>query len=384
MDLSNGIISFIDDLGVVQGLLFGVMLILLHSKKNKPTLFLGFFIILFALEPIPNILHDLEVLKKHPQLELLPVGFHFLAYPFLLIYIQKISILGDQKPSNWTLVLGFIEFIVAVIVFMLSYETKLQIKESPLAVLYFFSGFCYSIYIGYLILKEIHKNTKEVESQYTYLQSKTLSWSKLFTYSSIIFHVLILFNFFIESHIWYAWTSVFNVILIYWVSFKGITQENILALVWDKKKKGFTKHSIGSYQSDSEKEKEVPLNLTMGVTRSLMSKEETKHTFKIIEDYIASSKCYTNGRLTIIDVAEAINIHPKRISYAINTIKSLNFNNYINFFRVVLAKEILKSQKANNLSIEGVGLEAGFHSKTTFYSAFKKSVNMTPAQYKIS
>lgn len=65
-------------------------------------------------------------------------------------------------------------------------------------------------------------------------------------------------------------------------------------------------------------------------------------------------------------------------------IKSLNFNNYINSYRVALAKQILKSSKASTLSIEGIGVESGFRSKTTFYSAFKKNVNMTPAQYKNS
>ena len=382
MSLSDNFVSFIDALGVVQGLLFGIMLILLHSKKNKPTLFLGIFIILFALEPIPNILNDLHILSSHPQLELFPVGFHFLAYPFLYIYVQKISILNNQRSSYWTLIPGMIEFIAAVIVFLLPYEVKLQIKDSSFAILYFFSGLSYSLYIAYLILRQIYKHTHEVKNQYTSIHSKTLNWSKWFICTSILFHVLILLNFFINSHSWYVFITAINVILIYWVSFKGVTQENITALTW---KNEATKNQAPL--TDDKKDLETipsPLNIGPQLTTSLMSFEEAEKTYLTIEDYVKNSKCYTNDKLTIIDIAEATNIHPKRISYAINSIKSINFNNFINSFRVELAKELLKSESTKNLSIEGIGIEAGFHSKTTFYGAFKKFEDMTPTQYKSS
>jgi AraC-like DNA-binding protein len=382
MSLSDNFVSLIDALGVVQGLLFGIMLILLHSKKNKPTLFLGLFIILFALEPIPNILNDLQILSNHPQLELFPVGFHFLAYPFLYIYVQKISILNNQRLSYWTIFPGLFEFVAATVVFFLPYEVKLQIKGSSFAVLYFFSGLCYSLYIAYLILKQIYKHTQEVENQYTSMHSKTLSWSKWFVYTSIVFHILILLNFFINSHSWYVFITLINVILIYWVSFKGVTQENITALLWKnetKKEESLSHNNIKNLEATSS-----PLNLSPQLTTSLMSPEEAQETYLAIENYIKNSKCYTNEKLTIVDIAEATNIHPKRISYAINSIKSINFNNFINSFRVELAKKLLKSEQARNLSIEGIGIEAGFHSKTTFYSAFKKFEEMTPAQYKSS
>ncbi|CAL2101719.1 helix-turn-helix domain-containing protein [Tenacibaculum sp. 190130A14a] len=384
MDLSNSIISFIDTLGVVQGLLFGVVLIFYYSKKNKPILFLGMFILLFSLEPIPNILHDLNYLTKHPELELLPVGFHFLAYPLLLIYVQKTSILKEKKANYWTLIPGVIEFLVALVIFLLPYQLKLQIKNSSAAIVYFIGGLSYSLYIAYLILKWIHSHVIEVHNQYTYVQRKTLSWTKWFTYASVLFHLVILINIFLESHAWYAWISVLNVILIYWVSFKGVTQENIRTLVWNKNVAD-EQHPI----DHSTKTKLTPLlvssdKITSQTTQNLMSINEAQQTCIKVDDYIQVSKCYMNNKLTIIDIAEAIHVHPKRISYAINKVKSQNFNSYINSFRVELAKKLLKSNEAQHLSIEGIGLEAGFHTKATFYNAFKKNVHMTPAQYKSS
>lgn len=56
-----------------------------------------------------------------------------------------------------------------------------------------------------------------------------------------------------------------------------------------------------------------------------------------------------------------------------------NANDYLNRLRVEYALCLMKEKR--NLSIEAIGCEAGFNSKTTFYRAFYKVFGMTPAQY---
>ena len=177
MSLANNIISFIDALGVIQGVFFGVMLTLLHSRESKPTFFLGAFIILFSLEPIPNILNDMGVLLQYPQWELFPVEFHFMAYPLFYIYIRRISILNTNVKYYKLLFPGLLEVLIAIIIFCLPSSMKVWIKESPIATLYFFTGVCYTIYVSYLILKLILRHTNEVTWQYTLIQNKTLNLS---------------------------------------------------------------------------------------------------------------------------------------------------------------------------------------------------------------
>ena len=86
--------------------------------------------------------------------------------------------------------------------------------------------------------------------------------------------------------------------------------------------------------------------------------------------------------LTIVDIAEKLKVHPRRISVAINSIHQQNFNTYVNEFRIKKAELLLADENLNNLSIEGIGLEVGFHSKSSFYSAFKKVTGTTPSNYK--
>ena len=384
MDITYNLVSFIDVLGVVQGLLFGLLLIQLHSKSRRPTLFLGLFILLFALEPIPLILRDLGILRQRPEWLLLPVSFHFLAYPLFFIYIQKTSIFGVNRPSYWTLIPGAVELITMSVIFFLPTATKIEIKGSSYELVYFLMGLGYTIYISILILKLIHAHFTELISQYSSITEKRLSWSRSFIYASIGFHLLLLLNFFVENSQLYIMISLINVVLIYWVSVKGITQENVTSLYWVPPSIELVSTTLDENKLVNQKPKKI--NITVGNPNhtELMSEEDAFEIIETVEDYIKNSECFIRHDLTIIDIAEAVNIHPKRISHAINKQLKTNFNSYINAFRVVRAKTLLKSGLAKNLSIEGIGAEAGFHSKTTFYSSFRKVEGMTPAQYKSS
>ena len=378
MEISYNVISLIDILGVVQGLLFGSMLVSVHSKKNRPTLFLGLFILLFSLEPLPSILQDLGILLQEPRLELLPVNFHFLAYPLLYIYIQKISILDNERPSYWTLIPGGLECIMGGWLFLLPVATKLRIKDSSFMAIYFLLGLCYTVYISVLILRWINKHGRELENQYAFMLSKTLNWSRMFVYASIGFHVLLFLIFFTDSSGLYLITSILNVILIYWISYQGIVQGKVLSLVGSETR---TPDEPGNDGKIPLPMAELP-SITPQMHQRFMAVEEVQQTLATVADYIASSKCYIKDDLTIVDLAEAIDIHPKRISHAINSELDTNFNTYINTFRIAYAKKLLKNRSTDHLSVEGIGLDAGFHSKTSFYTAFKRQVGTTPAKYR--
>ncbi|WP_420603243.1 helix-turn-helix domain-containing protein [Flagellimonas sp.] len=383
MEISYNIISIIDILGVVQGLLFGIMLLFMHSKKNKPTLFLGLFILLFSLEPIPNVLEDMGVLLLYPIFELPPIHFHFLAYPLFYIYIQKISVFNGKKLSYWTLVPGVVETIGGLIIFFLPIATKLQLKESSFALVYFVFGLSYSIFIGVLTIRWIMLHQKEVDNQFSETVHKNLNWSKLFVFGSIFFQILFLIHLFIDNHTLYFFVTLVNVILIYWVSFKGITQENIVSLYL------FFPDKIESYHSVESENRTIeisnpPLELPVveKARAPFMTAEEMKEVINVVTLNIKRNESFLKSNLTIIDLAEETNIHPKRISYSLNKQVGMNFNSFINKFRVYKAKELLLDKKSNHLSIEGVGMEVGFHTKATFYAAFKKFEGCTPAKFR--
>jgi len=371
------LVSLLDTLGLVQGLLLGVMLIVIHSRRRKAVVYLGLFVILFSLEPLENIFHELGVLQKWPHLILLPVSFHFLAYPLFYIYLQKISILEDERPSYWTMIPGFLELIVGVVVFFLPLHIKTWIKDSNAMLIYFLLGMGYSLIIQILALRWLARHRTELENQYSLILHRSLQWSTYFIYASILFSVLFLLTFLTEDRSVYLVYSVVNVVLIYWISYQGFAQQNVSPVY----------HSILNVPSNVKNEldknedkiiKENPAH--MKTIKTPDEQEIFRQVLDRIQDHMVKSKCFIKEDLTIVDVSEAIHEHPRRISQSINSLLGTNFNNYINSFRVEYAKELFTSAQHKNLSIEGIGMEAGFHSKSTFYAAFKKIEGTTPAK----
>lgn len=101
-----------------------------------------------------------------------------------------------------------------------------------------------------------------------------------------------------------------------------------------------------------------------------------------IDEYLISSHAYKDPNFSINALAEKLHVHPKKISTTINSIKKKNFNLYINQFRIQWAIKLLHKIEPNNYSIEGIGKEAGFNSKSAFYAAFKKETGTTPIKFK--
>jgi AraC-like DNA-binding protein len=59
-----------------------------------------------------------------------------------------------------------------------------------------------------------------------------------------------------------------------------------------------------------------------------------------------------------------------------------NFYDLVNGYRVEEAKRLLLDPKNTNYTILSVGFEAGFNSKTTFNTVFKKFTGLTPTDFR--
>jgi AraC-like DNA-binding protein len=117
----------------------------------------------------------------------------------------------------------------------------------------------------------------------------------------------------------------------------------------------------------------------------LHSKLSDDNKLNILNDLAAylesESKPFLNPRLSLVEVAKLLKVTPQQLSQVVNEKTNLNFNNYINTFRIEKAKEILLSQTYNKLTIDSIAEMAGFQSKSPFYQAFKKHTGMTPKEY---
>jgi AraC-like DNA-binding protein len=90
---------------------------------------------------------------------------------------------------------------------------------------------------------------------------------------------------------------------------------------------------------------------------------------------------YLDPNLDSEQLAEAINIHPKDLSYIINCYFNTRFSELVNSHRVEHAKKLLISEDVAHLTMEGIGNLSGFKSKSTFYRVFKQYEGCTPAEF---
>jgi AraC-like DNA-binding protein len=97
---------------------------------------------------------------------------------------------------------------------------------------------------------------------------------------------------------------------------------------------------------------------------------------------MTTDKCFLDPDLDLPSLAARMNLTPHELSYLLNKGIGSNFFEFVNSYRVEEAKKLLLSGEHNHYSILGIAYEAGFNSKTTFNTTFKKATGLTPSQFK--
>ncbi|MDJ1469469.1 helix-turn-helix domain-containing protein [Xanthocytophaga flava] len=92
-------------------------------------------------------------------------------------------------------------------------------------------------------------------------------------------------------------------------------------------------------------------------------------------------KLYLDPSLTLPDLSAATGIRVQDLSYVLNKGLKKSFYQFINELRVEEAKILLHSDKIKTLDMLGIATHAGFNSKTTFNTTFKKTTGLTPSQF---
>lgn len=100
-----------------------------------------------------------------------------------------------------------------------------------------------------------------------------------------------------------------------------------------------------------------------------------------LENLMNDQKLYTDPNLNLDKLAEAMDINPRFLSMILNNAIRKNFYDFINYYRIEEVKHLLKDPDYSKLTIEAIANQAGFKSKSSFNSAFKKHTNMTPREF---
>ena len=91
-------------------------------------------------------------------------------------------------------------------------------------------------------------------------------------------------------------------------------------------------------------------------------------------------KLYRDPDLSLQQLANQLSVSRHLLSHLLNASFNKSFHQYVNDYRIQDACHILKENK--HYSVEAIGNEVGFHSRSSFFSSFKKMMGTTPSKYR--
>ena len=108
--------------------------------------------------------------------------------------------------------------------------------------------------------------------------------------------------------------------------------------------------------------------------------ENAAALLKQVDALMDKEKPYVNQKLKLDELAAMLGLSRHMLSRVLNEEYEHGFAHYIKQHRVNEAKRLISIR--HELSLEGIGYESGFNSKSAFFEAFKKVAHSTPAEYR--
>ncbi len=349
--------------GSIQGIIFSLIVFSVKKYRSKSSTFLGLTIFFLSISNIQHMLIDVHYFSDISIIKRAYIPWQWLVAP--MFYLFAYYFLNNTAVSKKKLIFLIAPFFLITsthliqLFYQMQVDTNHQISNYYERGLFLYTNVASFIYIPtiiYLMYKMIHSYEKNYTGIINKVKEET-TWLKnlifigigivtLGTVSAIIGVVLDMkqsfygYPFFISLSLW-----------IYWVGYVGINRS--------------------SSHKNLVKLQNQPHPKKIGYD-----------TFFKINAYITSEKKYLSSEVNLIAIAEQFKISGGYLSQLINIHTQKNFNDYINELRIEDSKKMLVDTRYNNYSIDSIGIECGFKSKSNFYTMFKKFTGSTPSQYK--
>lgn len=113
-----------------------------------------------------------------------------------------------------------------------------------------------------------------------------------------------------------------------------------------------------------------------------LTNKESKAYLKMLVEFMEQEKPYLDTRCSLVGLAQELETSKEVLSQVVNRELHLNFNAFVNNYRVEEAKRKLRDPKENQYVILKIAHDVGFNSKSSFNAVFKKMTGLSPSQYR--
>jgi len=394
----------------VHGLVYALLLLRKAVVNNTVSeKWLSLFLLLCILYITPWMLGFAGWYDNQPYRDVIfytPFQHLFFIGPVIFFYVQ--SLLNPSfyfSKKNWLhLIPGIIYGLYSFIVF---FTDKVILKryyfyadgtDKDFDLWYQLTGFISMVIYFLLALRYYILYKKLMQQVVSYADAVLFRWINNFLYA-FLFMLSIRLIFFIASFVPYfakmsymgPWWEYFSfAILFYYVAITGYSnsvQTKVpfkLNLLGQHKSLLLLPHNAAFTQSNEINFIEDAEIIEFETVQPTASKEEenllAEWRLKILQ-FIETEKAYEDPELSLTQVARQLKTNPTIISKIINQGFQLNFNDFINFYRIKAVKEKLKAGEQKTQTLLGIAFDCGFNSKATFNRSFKKASGVSPKEW---
>lgn len=241
----------------------------------------------------------------------------------------------------------------------------------------------------------LYKHRKKVPDFFSYTKDVNLNWLFYFTHgfaAYLVFGLLtsLIYEIFAYEMVLnvYSYTGIILVAYVFGIGYFGYGQKSIFVdfdaeitpqFAIASEIKPLTKTIKVEALKKEKRENETKKSRYQ---KSGLKDSESHHLILKLNEFMETEKPFLDCELNLKMLAEAIDVSPHNISQVLNEHHGQNFFDYINKYRVDEVKRLLEKNGSESYTLLSLAFEAGFNSKSTFYTAFKKHTQLTPAQYR--
>lgn len=379
-----------------QGLIYSVLLLKKGIQtETKSNYWLSIFIFLCSLFVAPWMLGFAGWYDNQPYRDILfytPFQHLFFIGPIIYFYTQ--SLLNPSfrltKKSFWHLIPGIVYVLYTL--FMWIYDK------------YIFGGYYFykdgmdkdfdnnyhtagliSMTVYFIASIRYYNLYRKLMLQVaSYADSILFKWIKTYLYSflimlimPIVFDIITFFYPELNSYTGNWWFFLFFSIVMYYIAITGYGNPIITKIPFEI---NVFNNKPALLLADNYNIEDAVIDIEHETFEENHSPEIEVWKAKI-EAFIKEEKLYQNPELTLTDVAKKLQSNASIISKAINQGFGLNFNDFINNYRVEAVKQCFEKGEHKKSTLLGIAFDCGFNSKATFNRAFKKNTGLSPKDF---
>jgi AraC-like DNA-binding protein len=349
MNFTKELLFFFSALGAFNGLVLSCYFFFFTKKKHLSNYFLGMLLLVLSIRIGKSVF-----LFFKPDLPRIYLQIGLSACFFIgpaLFYFVKSSI--EQTiviPNKWKWNFAVLLAVILPVGIAFPYETYPKYWHLYFVKIIYLQWFVCILATGFLLRTMLHK---------LFSKRKTATESNISGFEKWLLSIYVGNILIFTSYALSLMSINYPIYISGSIAYTFILYIFILKLLYRKKTDDLLSASSNKYGS-----KKVDHDTAAALIEKL-------------NQLMAEKKIYRNSNLTLSELSKEINISVHQLSQLLNDNMGKNFTAFINEYRINEACTIMVSE--NKLTLEGIGYEVGFNSKSTFFATFKKLKGTTPA-----